>query len=118
MTVFGAYRGNVRDDLGWLNSAGRPDPNQTFHRANLPRVGLDDVAAAATGVMLSTPIYLVEGDVVTNLTFISAGTAAATPTAYWFALYSRPARCSARPPTRPAPRGQRTPSRPWPWRRR
>jgi hypothetical protein len=88
MTVFGAYRGNVRDDLGWLNSAGRPDPNQTFHRANLPRVGLDDVAAAATGVMLSTPIYLVEGDVVTNLTFISAGTAAATPTAYWFALYS------------------------------
>jgi hypothetical protein len=88
MTVFGAYRGNVRDDLGWLNSAGRPDPNQTFHRANLPRVGLDDVAAAATGVMLSTPLYLVEGDLVTNLTFISGATAAATPTAYWFALYS------------------------------
>lgn len=88
MTVFGAYRGNVRDDLGWLNSAGRPDPNQIFYRANLPRVGLDDVAAAATGVMLSTPIYLVEGDLVTNLTFISGATAAATPTNYWFALYS------------------------------
>lgn len=88
MTVHGAYRGLVRDDLGWLNSAGRPDPMQTFHRANMPRVGLDDVAAAATGVMLSTPIWLNEGDTVTSLTFISGATALATGTNWWFALYS------------------------------
>ncbi|MFI1701957.1 hypothetical protein ACH419_39255 [Streptomyces bobili] len=84
MTVHGAYRGIPRDDLGYLNSAGRPD---VFHRANLPRVGLDDVAALATGVMTSVDLWLNEGDLVTNLTFISAGTAAGTPTAYWFALY-------------------------------
>lgn len=84
MTVHGVYRGIPRDDLAYLNSAGRPN---VFHRANLPRVGLDDVAALATGVMTSTDLWLNEGDLVTNLTFISAGTAAGTPTAYWFALY-------------------------------
>ncbi|MBP8532359.1 hypothetical protein [Streptomyces sp. MK37H] len=84
MTVHGAYRGIPRDDLGYLNSAGRPN---VFHRANLPRVGLDDVAALATGVMTSADLWLNEGDLVTNLTFISGGTAAATPTAWWFALY-------------------------------
>lgn len=88
MTVLGAYRGLVRNDLGWLNSAGRPDPEAVFHRANLPRVGLDDVAALATGVMTSTAIYLNDGDLITNLTFVSAGTAAGTPTAWWYALYN------------------------------
>ena len=91
MTVLGAYRGNIRDDLGWLNTAGRPDPSSTFHRANLPRIGLDDVAALATGVMTSVPIYLYAGDLITNLTFISGATAAGTPTAWWFALYSNAA---------------------------
>jgi hypothetical protein len=84
MTVHGAYRGIPRDDLAYLNSAGRPN---VFHRANLPRTGLDDVAALATGVMTSVDLWLNEGDLVTSLTFMSAGTAAGTPTAYWFALY-------------------------------
>lgn len=88
MTLLGAFRGNPRDELGYFNSAGRPDPTQVPYRANLPRVGLDDVAALATGVMTSVPIYLFDGDIITNLTFISAGTAAGTPTAYWAALYS------------------------------
>lgn len=88
MTQLGQFKGQLRDELGWLNSAGRPDPGGTFHRANLPRVGLDDVAALATGVMTSAPIWLNEGDTVTNLTFISGATAAGTPTAWWFALYS------------------------------
>lgn len=87
MTVHGAYRGNVRDDLGWLNTAGRPDPNQVFHRVNLPRVGLSDVGALTSAVMTSAALYLVEDDLVSNLTFISGGTAAATPTHYWAALY-------------------------------
>ncbi|MGW7198460.1 hypothetical protein [Streptomyces chryseus] len=88
MTVLGAYRGNVRDDLAWLNSGGRPDPGAVFHRANLPRVGLDDVAAAATGVMCSVALYLHDGDLVSNLTFISGATAAGSPTNYFAALYS------------------------------
>ncbi|MFB7399782.1 hypothetical protein ACFCZR_06380 [Streptomyces rubiginosohelvolus] len=89
MTVLGAYRGHVRDDLGWLNTAGRPDPAETFHRANLPRVGLDDVAAAATGVMCSVALYLHDGDLISNLTFVSAGTAGGTLTNQIAALYSR-----------------------------
>ncbi|MEE4598225.1 hypothetical protein V2J94_41390 [Streptomyces sp. DSM 41524] len=84
MTVHGAYRGNIRDDLGYLNTAGRPG---VFHRANLPRIGLDDVAVLATGVMTSAALYLQDGDTVTNLSFISGATAAGTPTNYWFALY-------------------------------
>ena len=84
MTVLGAFRGNVRDGLSYLDTGGRPD---VFHRANLPRVGLDDVAALATGVMTSVDLWLNEGDLVTNLSFLSAGTAAGTPTNYWFALY-------------------------------
>ncbi|WP_405676906.1 hypothetical protein OG292_19885 [Streptomyces sp. NBC_01511] len=88
MTVHGAFRGNVRDGLGWLNTASRPDPVNVFHRANLPRVGLDDVATAATGVMCSVALYLNDGDTVTNLTFISGGTAAGTPTNCFVALYS------------------------------
>lgn len=88
MTVHGAFRGNVRDDLGWLNTAGRPDPSQTFHRANLPRVGLSDVAPLTSGVMTSAALYLVEDDLVSNLTVISGATAAATPTNYWVALYN------------------------------
>ncbi|MER6515191.1 hypothetical protein [Nonomuraea sp. NPDC001636] len=88
MSVLGAYRGIPRNDLGWLNSAGRPDPEATFHRANLPRVGLDDVATAATGVMCSVAIYLQDGDLISNLTFISGATAAGTPTNQFAALYS------------------------------
>lgn len=88
MSVLGAFRGNVRDDLSWLNSASRPDPTQTFYRANLPRMPLDDVPALTSGVMTLVPVYLYEGDLVTNLTFISGGTAAVTPTNQWAALYS------------------------------
>ncbi|MGH3942499.1 MAG: hypothetical protein ACRDTG_28525 [Pseudonocardiaceae bacterium] len=85
MTVHGAYRGILRDDLGWLNSAGRPN---VFYRANLPRIGLADLAALTTQVMTSVPLWLEEGDLITNLTTISGGTAADTPTNWWYALYS------------------------------
>lgn len=89
MTLLGTFKGNPRNDLGWLNSAGRPDPEAVFHRANLPRVGLDDLTdALADAVMTSVPVYLNDGDTVTNLSFISGGTALGTPTNWWFALYS------------------------------
>lgn len=86
MTLLGAYRGNVRDDLAWLNTAGRPQG--VFQRSNLPRVGLDDVATAATGVMCSVALYLQDGDLISNLAFISGGTAGATLTNQFAALYS------------------------------
>ncbi|MFG2963578.1 hypothetical protein ACGFZS_09840 [Streptomyces sp. NPDC048288] len=88
MTLLGAYKGNPRNDLGWLNTAGRPDPEATFHRANLPRVGLDDVATAATGVLCSVALYLQDGDLIANLTFISGGTAGGTLTNQIAALYN------------------------------
>lgn len=60
-----------------------------MYRSNMTRVQtVTNVAALTTQVMLSTAIYLHAGDVVTNLTFMSATTAAGTPTNYWFALYS------------------------------
>lgn len=61
----------------------------TMYRANMARIAtVTNVAALTTQVMLSTAIYLHAGDVVTNLTFMSATTAAGTPTNWWFALYS------------------------------
>ncbi|MFJ6935694.1 hypothetical protein [Streptomyces sp. NPDC101132] len=93
MTQLGAYTRNVRDALAHVNLSDPSSPD-TFHRRNLPRIGLYDSAsdtgqvALATGVMTSVPIYLQAGDVVTNLSFRSGATAAGTPTAWWFALYS------------------------------
>lgn len=96
MTQLGLYSRNVRDALGYLNAADPASPD-TFHRSNLPRLGLTDSAgdtgnvALATGVMTSAPIYLVAGDLITNLSFVSGATAAGTPTNYWFALYDNQA---------------------------
>ncbi|MEC3977898.1 hypothetical protein [Amycolatopsis sp. H20-H5] len=91
MSQLGTYKGVVRDGIGWLNSADRPDPTQVFHRANLPRVGLDDEAALSSGVMTAVAVWLNAGDLVTSLSFISGGTALAGGTNHWFALYSNAA---------------------------
>jgi len=88
----GLYNRNVRDLLGYAVATDPASPD-TFYRTNLPRLGLADSAgdsgnvALATGVMTSVPLFLVAGDLVTNLSFVSGATAAATPTAYWVALY-------------------------------
>lgn len=93
MTQRGGYSRNVGDALAYLNLSDPASPD-TYCRRNLPRVGLYDSAsdtgqvALATGVMTSVPIYLVAGDVVTNLSVRSGATAAGTPTNYWLALYS------------------------------
>lgn len=86
MSRLGNFKGNPADALGYLNPALNPD-TVAFHRANLPRLGLADIAIAATGVMLSVPIDLEAGDTVTSLSVVTAGTAAGTPTHYWLALY-------------------------------
>lgn len=92
MSQLGAFKGIVRDALGWLNSGDRPDPTQVFHRANLPRLPLDSRADALTAqVMTAVPLWLNAGDTVTSLTFVSGVTAAGTPTNWWFALYSNAA---------------------------
>lgn len=91
MTLLGTLNQNPRDALGYL-AAAMPTAG-TFYRSNLPRVGLYDSAgdtgnvALTTQVMTSTPLMLAAGDVVTNLSFVSGATAAATPTNYWVALY-------------------------------
>ena len=68
-------------DLGGLLS-GAAVGNMSRH------VVTGNVSALTTAVMTSAAIPLVAGQVVTNLTFISATTATNTPTNYWFALYS------------------------------
>jgi hypothetical protein len=63
-------------------------PSGMFREGPLSRLDcVSNLSALTTQVMLSTPIHLEAGDVVTNLTFMSATTAAGTPTNYWFALY-------------------------------
>jgi hypothetical protein len=47
-----------------------------------------NTSALTTAVMTSVALPLVAGQVVTNLTFVSATTATNTPTNWWFALYS------------------------------
>ena len=72
----------------WLNN-GSPS---TFLKDNFNRLfSSSNAAALTTQVMLSTPVHLDAGDIVTNITFMSGGTAAGTPTNWWFALYSNAA---------------------------
>jgi len=67
----------------WLRNG---SPSGMF-RENMTRLAIaGNLSALTTQVMLSTAIYLEAGDVVTNLSFLSGGTAAGTPTNWWFAL--------------------------------
>lgn len=95
MTLLGQFTGNTRDALGYLNAAA-PTSASTFYRANSTRFGQYDSASdvsvpLTTQVMTSMPIFLVAGDIITNLSFRSGATAAGTPTNWWFALYSNAA---------------------------
>ena len=59
-----------------------------FVRSNIPVWGcVADLAATATGVAIGTRVFLRKGDVVSNLTFVSGNTAAATITNWFHALY-------------------------------
>lgn len=67
---------------------GSPASSATYVE-NIPRWTVSaNLSALTTQVMLSVAVPLQAGDVVTNITFKSATTAAGTPTNYWFALYS------------------------------
>lgn len=79
--VNGHYGAKNRE---WL-LAGMPAAG---YRDNMPRVQAGgDLAALTTQVMTSVALPLQAGDVVASLTFKSGGTAAVTPTNWWFALY-------------------------------
>lgn len=59
-----------------------------FVRSNIPVWAcVSDLAATATGVAIGTRVFLRKGDVVTNLTFVSGATAAATITNWFHALF-------------------------------
>ena len=58
--------------------------NPTFYRLLCSA----DNAIGATGVALATAVPLCSGDVISNITFVTGGTAAAVPTAGFVALYS------------------------------
>lgn len=61
-----------------------------FMRETMPRNGQiwSRTNALSSGVMHHTAIVLYAGDVVTKIGFASGSTAAVSPTAWWFALYS------------------------------
>lgn len=86
MTQRGQYKRNVGDVFGFQNVYD-PSGADTFYRQNLPRFGLTSVAIAATAVMTNAKVFLSAGDVITNIGFTSGGTAGATMTAWWVALY-------------------------------
>jgi len=62
----------------------------TFYRETIPRgwAGWTGVGPLTSGQLYAVALPLLAGDVVTNLSFRSGGTAAVTPTNWWFALYS------------------------------
>lgn len=62
--------------------------NSTFQETFPRLIAGTDNAIGATGVAHATACPLQAGDVVTNITFITGGTAAGTPTAGFAALYS------------------------------
>lgn len=79
-----AYSGTVGSEAYY--SAGQP--TGTFRDNGTRRGASADLAALTTQVMTDVAIYLEKGDVVKSLTFLSGGTAAATPTNWWYGLYS------------------------------
>lgn len=93
MTVHGAYTGILRDDIQAIldiQAQRYPgiDVSTDFYRANMSRQqAMSNASVLTTAVMSSVPIWLREGETVTNLTFVSATTAAGTPANQWVALY-------------------------------
>jgi hypothetical protein len=79
-----AYSGRAASESYYLGGQ-----NQGTLRDNgARRLAGADLAALTTQVMTDVGLYLEKGDVVKFLTFLSGGTAAGTPTNWWFALYS------------------------------
>lgn len=79
----GRYGANY--DEGWLlagSPSGVRDQNLIQQDCNA------DLAALTTQVMTSVAVPVQPGELISNITFVSGGTAAGTPTNWWMALYS------------------------------
>jgi nitrous oxidase accessory protein NosD len=53
------------------------------------RLRCGTTSTPTSGTLYLVPIWLPQGHVVSNLSFVSGGTAAVTPTNYWFTLHNR-----------------------------
>lgn len=61
----------------------------TVISGNMSRhAALTDLTLLTSAALRVTPVYLIQGQVVTNISFCSGGTAINTPANWWFALYS------------------------------
>ncbi|MGW1587330.1 right-handed parallel beta-helix repeat-containing protein [Streptomyces sp. NPDC002386] len=60
------------------------------------RLRCGTASAPVSGVLYLVPIWLPKGAVVSNLTFVSGGTAAGTPTNWWFSLHDSSRKALAR----------------------
>jgi len=69
----------------WPNNGPTATISETIPRELCPEV---NTAGPASGTLRMDAIYLVAGQLVSNITISSATTAAGTPTNYFFALYS------------------------------
>lgn len=90
MTTLGRYPRVVADSpvLDWPYNALPGVDQDAFIRTNIPVWHcITDLAATGTGVAIGTRVFLREGDLVTNLSFVSGNTAAATLTHWAHALY-------------------------------
>ena len=63
------------------------NPGGVFRESIDRRLAGTNSSALTTQVMTSVAVPVREGDVISNVTFVSATTAAGTPTNWWFAIY-------------------------------
>jgi hypothetical protein len=84
----GRYRRNAGDKLAGYNALDTASPD-SFCVASMGRFHASDptIALGTTGKLTLAKITLAGGDLVTNLSFVSGGTAGATMTNWWMALY-------------------------------
>lgn len=83
MPLVNAHYPSINPD--WLRVG---SPSGAYAESCPKLLASSDLAIAATGVELSVMVPLMAGTVVTNLTFVTGGTAAATPTAGYACLRS------------------------------
>ncbi len=85
----GKYERNVGDVLAAYNNLDTASPD-TFCARTVSRLHASDatIARATAGKLTRAKVTLGAGDLGTNLSFVSGGTAGATMTAWWLALYS------------------------------
>lgn len=84
----GLYKRNIYDAMGHLNGLDPASPDTTLRRS-LPRDQAHDatIALATTGKMTLGKVTMEAGDPATYLSFVSGGTAGATMTSWWLALF-------------------------------